>query len=181
MLAEEPRRTPDEVLRWGTMRYGPVERRESSLEGLGARRTSESGDGSGIEELLRRLLAAIGAGVRGASEAEIAAVERDLGVPLPADHRRFLLAAGGTSAAPAWRGLWRVDELVSLNANLPLFRWFGGLVGIGNEGFVVYALDYRRGPDPALVSVGLSSSDWTDVSPLAPTFAEWLEGTLPAP
>lgn len=161
------------------MRYEPIERRESFVEGLGRRPSPEFVEGSRIEAVLHRVVAAIEAGVQGATEAEIAAVERSLGVPLPADHREFLRAAGGASTAPTWRGLWRVDELVSLNENLPLFRWFGGLVGFGNEGFVVYAFDYRRGPDPALVSLGLSSSDWADVSPLAPTFSDWLEGTLP--
>ena len=53
-----------------------------------------------------------------------------------------------------------------------------GLIGIGNEGFIVYALDFRN-VFPVPVTVGLSSSDWEDVTPLADSFAEWLEGTLP--
>ncbi|MGH7152082.1 MAG: SMI1/KNR4 family protein, partial [Planctomycetota bacterium] len=112
----------------------------------------------------------------------IAAAEAELGVPFPAAYRRFLLLAGGANRAPAWRGLWRIDELVSLNRSLPVFRGFGGLLGVGNEGFLVYALDYRAGAeDPPLVSVGLSSSDPSDVSRLAERFEDWLEETLPPP
>ncbi len=135
-----------------------------------------------IEALLERLLRAAGAGALGANEEEVAAAEAELGVPFPAAYRRFLLLAGGASRAPAWRGLWRVDELVSLNRSLPVFRWFGGLLGIGNEGFLVYALDYRAGAEePPLVSVGLSSSDPSDVAPVAERFADWLGETLPSP
>lgn len=125
---------------------------------------------------------AAGGATRGSSEEEVAAAEAELGVPFPAGYRRFLLLAGGTSRSPAWRGLWRIDEIVSLNRSLPVFQWFGGLLGVGNEGFLVYALDYRAGGEaPPLVSVGLSSSDPSDVSILAPRFEDWLEGTLPSP
>ena len=133
-----------------------------------------------IEALLEALRRAAGEGARGSSQEEVAAAEAELGVPFPAAYRRFLLLAGGASRTPAWRGLWRIDDLVSLNRSLPFFRWFGGLLGVGNEGFLVYALDYRAGgEEPPLVSVGLSSSDPSDVTRLAERFADWLGETLP--
>ena len=113
-----------------------------------------------------------------ASEGEISASEHDLGIRFPPDYRTFLQAAGGKSKQKLWRGLWPVADLVSLNRTMPLFQWFGGLIGIGNEGFIVYALDFRN-VFPVPVTVGLSSSDWEDVTPLADSFAEWLEETLP--
>jgi len=134
-----------------------------------------------MEALLEALGRAAGEAARGSSEEEVAAAEADLGVPFPAGYRRFLLHAGGASRAPAWRGLWRIDEVVSLNRSLPVFRWFGGLLGVGNEGFLVYALDYRAAAEePPLVSVGLSSSDPSDVEPLAGRFEDWLAETLPS-
>lgn len=113
-----------------------------------------------------------------AAAAEVQSLEIDLGLPLPADYREFLLLAGGPTS-PSWRGLWRVHEVLSLNRHLPVFQWFQGLIGFGNEGFVVYALDYRGGPLPVVVSVGLSASEPEDIVSEAGSFVEWLEGTLP--
>jgi hypothetical protein len=112
-----------------------------------------------------------------ASELQVADIEIELGVTFPPDYREFLMAAGGKPPKGAWRGLWHIDDLISLNTNLPLFRWFGGLVGFGNEGFTVYAFDFRR-TSPSVVSLGLSSSDWADAVPEADSFEEWLEETL---
>ena len=44
--------------------------------------------------------------------------------------------------------------------------------------FLVIALDYREGPVPCVVSVGLSSSEPSDVSVEADTFDEWLDRTI---
>ena len=49
---------------------------------------------------------------------------------------------------------------------------------LGNDGFLVYALDYRESP-PVISSLGLSSSVWEDVVVEADTFTEWLERRLP--
>lgn len=104
--------------------------------------------------------------------------ELELGLRLPEEYRDFLLAEGVDPPAPTWRGLWCVDQLISLNRHFPVFRWFGGLVGIGNEGFLVLALDFRRPDLTPVVSLGLSSSDWRDVDREGASFVEWLESTL---
>ena len=112
------------------------------------------------------------------AEAAVLLLEQQLRVPLPPDYRAFLREAGGASARGIWRGLWKIDEIASLNRVLPVFQWFGGLIGFGNEGFSVYAFDYRRGPVPTVVMLGLSSSDWEDVTQEAATFEEWVRGSL---
>ncbi|MGH7149497.1 MAG: SMI1/KNR4 family protein, partial [Planctomycetota bacterium] len=94
----EPRRSPEDLvreLRGGTL---PPSRAEAR-----------------VEALLERLRRAAGESATGASERETDAAEAELGLPLPPAYRRFLLLAGGATKAPAWRGLWRIDELVSLN------------------------------------------------------------------
>jgi hypothetical protein len=111
-------------------------------------------------------------------EMAVHVLEQNLRVPLPLDYRAFLMEAGGASPRGVWRGLWKIDEIASLNRVLPVFQWFGGLIGFGNEGFSVYAFDYRRGPVPTVVMLGLSSSDWDDVTQEAQTFEEWVRGSL---
>jgi hypothetical protein len=108
-------------------------------------------------------------------ELRVGAVEADLGIEFPADYRAFLLETG----AARWRGLWGVDEIVSLNRTMPVFRAFRGIVGIGSEGFFVVAFDFRGPGLPPLISVGLSSSDPDDIQKEADSFLEWLETTLP--
>ncbi|MBI2920081.1 MAG: SMI1/KNR4 family protein [Planctomycetes bacterium] len=127
-----------------------------------------------IEEL-RRTGASLG-GI--CSEAAVRALEQELRVPFPPDYRAFLLEAGGPGARNPWRGLWRVDEVASLNRHLPVFQWFGGLFGIGNEGISVYALDYRRGMPPPVVLLAMSSSDWGDVMEEAASFETWVRGSM---
>ncbi|MEK7716641.1 MAG: SMI1/KNR4 family protein [Pseudomonadota bacterium] len=111
-------------------------------------------------------------------EIAVVALEKNLRVPLPHDYRAFLREAGGVTPRGIWRGLWKIDEIASLNRVLPVFQWFGGLIGFGNEGFTVYAFDYRRGPLPSVVMLGLSSSDWDDVTQEAASFEEWVRGSL---
>lgn len=131
---------------------------------------------------LRRLLAELrqsGASLGGpSSEAAVRALEGELRVPFPTDYRTFLLEAGGPGASNPWRGLWRVDEVANLNRHLPVFQWFGGLFGIGNEGITVYALDYRRGMPPAVVMLAMSSSDWGDVTLEAADFETWVRESM---
>ena len=55
---------------------------------------------------------------------------------------------------------------------------FPGLFAIGNDGFLVYVLDYRTAP-PVVASIGLSSSVWDDVVTETDTFTEWLERRIP--
>jgi hypothetical protein len=130
-----------------------------------------------MQQLIGRLQSS---GLRAQSQAslqDVDGLEQRLGVMLPADYREFLLQAGGPTA-PTWRGLWRVHEVASLNQHLPVFQWYPGVIGFGNEGFVVYAFDYRRGPRPVVATLGLSSSEPEDVQTEADTFSEWLERTL---
>ncbi|MBI2192499.1 MAG: SMI1/KNR4 family protein [Planctomycetes bacterium] len=132
-----------------------------------------------IHELVERLTRTGWKAGPAASVEEVDWAELELGVSFPSDYREFLLAVGGRSSLEPWRGLFRIDELVSLNQSMPVFQSFQGMIGVGNEGFVVYALDYSRRVPPLLVSFGLSSSDWSDVQVEADHFAEWLERTLP--
>lgn len=109
--------------------------------------------------------------LRSPIERRLEAAEIELGIAWPEDYKHFFVSLNGR---PAPFGLWHPDELVSLNIHLPLFQWFKGLVGIGSEGFTVVAFDYRNARAPAVVSVGLSSSDGSDVTPEADSFGEWL-------
>lgn len=137
------------------------------------------GGGDPTREFLGRLSARGWTPEGPADPASVSAAEEALGVIFPPDYRRFLLATGRPSQREPWFGLWRVDELVNLNLHLPTFRWYPGLVGIGTcGGFLVIALDYRESPVPRVVSVGLSSSEPTDVTVEADSFAEWLDRTL---
>ncbi|MFN3486099.1 MAG: SMI1/KNR4 family protein [Planctomycetota bacterium] len=115
-----------------------------------------------------------------ASEESVARLEAEFDVTLPADYRRYLLAAGGgESAAPeAYTGLWPVRIVAGLNRHYRIPWNFPGLFGIGNDGFLVYALDFRNDP-PGVVSLGLSSSVWEDVVTETDSFTEWLERRLP--
>lgn len=133
-----------------------------------------------IPTLLQRMRAAGWGPGAGAPETEVLAAEAGLGLAFPPDYRRFLREAGGLPPPRPWRGLFSLPELLSLNRALPVFRWYPGLLGIGNEGFLVLALDYRGGEPPSVATVGLSSSDPSDVIREAATFSEWLEGTLHA-
>jgi hypothetical protein len=115
----------------------------------------------------------------GATESDIVIAEMELNVMFPEDYKHFLMRTGGSPAKVPWKGLWTLNELVSLNKTMPIFKWFGGLVGIGNESFIVYAFDYRNGKRPGVVSLGLSSSDWNDVLLEAGSFTDWLKATIP--
>ncbi len=111
--------------------------------------------------------------------AEVDAAEMRLGFMFPSAYREYLVAAGRANGpSSSWRGLWDLDQLVSLNQSLPLFQWFGGLVGIGNEGFMVVALNFREARCP-VVTLGMSSSIWEEINQEADCFEEWLEGTIP--
>jgi hypothetical protein len=107
-------------------------------------------------------------------------LEREFDVTLPSDYREYLLAAGGgeATAPEAYTGLWPVSILSVFNRRYRIPWNFPGLFGIGNDGFLVYALDYRTEP-PTVASLGLSSSVWEDVVTEADTFVEWLERRLP--
>jgi hypothetical protein len=112
-------------------------------------------------------------------EEAVRGLEKDFDVTLPADYRGYLLeAGGGDSLAPeAVTGLWPLKVLSIFNRRYRIPWNFPGLFGIGNDGFLVYALDFRSRP-PVIASLGLSSSVWNDVVTDADTFVEWLERRL---
>ena len=131
---------------------------------------------AGIREILDRLRAS---GFRSGGPAtleDVARFEAEFDLSLPADYREYLLAAGGGpfTAPEAVTGLWPLASLAVWNRHYRIPWNFPGLVGIGNDGFLVYAYDFRPTP-PVIASLGLSSSIWDDVVTDADTFTEWLE------
>lgn len=114
------------------------------------------------------------------TEAAVVALEREFDLTLPADYREFLVAAGGGEAQSpeAYTGLWPVSIIAPFNRRYRIPWNFPGLFGIGNDGFLVYVLDYREG-GPVIASLGLSSSVWEDVVVETDTFTQWLERRLP--
>ena len=115
-----------------------------------------------------------------ASGEAVSGIETEFDVSFPADYRTYLLAAGGgeATAPEAYTGLLPVKIIAVFNRRYRIPWNFPGLFGIANDGFLVYALDYREG-DPVIASLGLSSSIWEDVVVEADTFCEWLERRLP--
>lgn len=115
-----------------------------------------------------------------APDAAVARLEKEFDLSLPPDYREYLLAAGGgpSTAPEAYTGLWPLASLGVWNRHYRIPWNFPGLLGIGNDGFLVYAFDFR-GPAPVVASLGLSSSIWDDVVTDADTFSEWLERRLP--
>ena len=107
-------------------------------------------------------------------------IEREFDCTLPADYRRYLVQVGGGEAlAPeSYTGLWSAAGVITLNRRLKIPWNFPHLLGIGNDGFLTYVIDFR-GQQPVIASLGLSSSTWDDVVTESDTFAEWLERRLP--
>ena len=139
-----------------------------------------SGRVASVEDVLKRMIArGWKPGGPGAEEA-IARLEAEFDVTFPDDYRVFLRAAGGgeATAPEAYTGLWPLKIIPVFNRRYRIPWNFPGLFGIGNDGFLVYAFDFR-GEAPVIASLGLSSSVWDDVVTDADTFAEWLERRLP--
>ena len=115
-----------------------------------------------------------------AAEDAVARVEREFDVTFPPDYRAYLIAAGGgdTTAPEAYTGLLPVKILSLFNRSYRIPWNFPGLFAIGNDGFLVYVLDYRAGT-PVVASIGMSSSIWEDVVTETDTFTEWLELRIP--
>ena len=134
----------------------------------------------GIDDVMRRMVAkGFRAGVP-ATEIQVRSLERRTG-PLPADYRDFLLTFGGgeSGAFEAWRGLWRIEDLWTLNERYHLPHNFPGLLAIGNQAFMMYALNLHDPDRAPLVSLGFSSSLWDDVLVEADSFAEWMDNHVP--
>jgi hypothetical protein len=134
----------------------------------------------GIDDVMRRMVAK---GFRGgipATEIQVRSLERRTG-PLPPDYRNFLLTFGGgeTGELEAWRSLWRIENLWGLNERYKLPVNFPGLLAIGNQAFMVYAINLSDPDRTPLVSLGLSSSLWEDVLVEADSFAEWMDNHVP--
>ena len=115
-----------------------------------------------------------------AAPEDVAQLERTFDLTLPEDYRQYLLEAGGgpTRSPEALTGLWPASSLLVWNRHYGIPWNFPGLIGIGNDGFLVYAYDFRN-PQTPIVSLGLSSSVWDDVVIDADSFTEWLERRIP--
>ena len=133
-----------------------------------------------IDELLNRMLARGWKPGPPSTDEAVARIEKEFDVTFPGDYRAFLIAAGGgdTTAPEAYTGLLPVKLLSLFNRSYRIPWNFPGLFAIGNDGFLVYVLDYREAP-PVVASIGMSSSVWEDVVTETDTFSEWLERRIP--
>ena len=133
-----------------------------------------------MDELMKRMLARGWKPGGPAAEEAISRIEKEFDITLPPDYRAYLIAAGGgdTQAPEAYTGLLPVKILSLFNRSYRIPWNFPGLFAIGNDGFLVYVLDYRTKP-PVVASIGMSSSVWEDVVTETDTFAEWLERRIP--
>ena len=115
-----------------------------------------------------------------AGEEAVARVEKEFDITFPSDYRAYLVAAGGgdTTAPEAYTGLLPVKILSLFNRSYRIPWNFPGLFAIGNDGFLVYVIDYRAASS-VIASIGMSSSVWEDVVTETDTFAEWLERRIP--
>jgi hypothetical protein len=134
----------------------------------------------GVDDLMKRMRERGWVPGGPAPEDAVARVEKEFDVSFPADYRAYLRAAGGgdTMAPAAYTGLLPVKILSLFNRSYRIPWNFPGLFAIGNDGFLVYVLDYRGGA-PVVASIGMSSSVWDDVVTETDTFAEWLERRIP--
>ncbi|HTF57040.1 MAG TPA: SMI1/KNR4 family protein [Planctomycetota bacterium] len=135
---------------------------------------------SSIDDVMRRMREKGFRAGTPSTEIQVRRLEKEFGSRLPDDYRSFLLAFGGgeSGAFEAWRGLWRIADLWTLNSRYHVQENFPGLLAIGNQAFMLYALDLRGEAAP-LVSLGLSSSLWEDVLLEADSFTEWLDAIVP--
>ena len=135
---------------------------------------------SRVDDLMKRMRAKGWRPGGAAAEADVAAVEKEFDITFPEDYRGYLLAAGGgdTRAPESYTGLLPVKILSLFNRSYRIPWNFPGLFAIGNDGFLVYVLDFR-GPAPVVASLGMSSSVWEDVVTETDTFYEWLERRIP--
>ena len=135
---------------------------------------------SSVDELMKRMLSRGWKPGGPAPDEAVAQIEKEFDITFPADYRAFLIAAGGgdTTGPEAYTGLLPVKILALFNRSYRIPWNFPGLFAIGNDGFLVYVLDYRTEP-PVVASIGLSSSVWEDVVTETDTFAEWLERRIP--
>ena len=133
-----------------------------------------------IDAVMDRMLARGFRPGQPASEVQVRSLERHTG-DLPADYRAFLLTFGGgqPGASAAWQGLWRIETLWGLNESYRIRVNFPGLLAIGNQAYMLYALDLNAPGASPLVSLGLSSSLWEDVLKEADSFTEWLDANVP--
>ena len=135
---------------------------------------------SRVDELMKRMLSRGWKPGGPAADEAVGRIEKEFDVTFPADYRAYLIAAGGgdTTAPESYTGLLPVKILSLFNRSYRIPWNFPGLFAIGNDGFLVYVLDYRTAP-PVVASIGLSSSVWEDVVTETDTFTEWLERRIP--
>lgn len=134
-----------------------------------------------IEEMLEQA----GGGRRaGATEDQIDALEKRLGVRLPDDHRAFLSWSNGWDSefGDTWLVLDDIDAIADGNDH-SFRKGFPGYVAIGgNGGLETLALDYRNGANPAgLVALDRNSASPEDVWRIASSLGGALERLLEQP
>src|SRR3569833_2002325 len=72
-----------------------------------------------------------------ATEADVKALERDIGMTLPRDYRRFLLQSNGAEGfigKAAYVMLWGTKEIAQLNRSYEVDRYAPGLLIFGSSG-----------------------------------------------
>ncbi|AOI56433.1 SMI1/KNR4 family protein [Burkholderia diffusa] len=101
--------------------------------------------------------------------AEIAGLEKTLGVLLPLNYKNFLAWSDGGEGevGDLYLSMWTVKQVVELNALYSITTRMGrGFVGIGTDGgYYCFALDLRRDERFVVVPLGALAED--EVKPLA--------------
>jgi hypothetical protein len=134
-----------------------------------------------IDELLQQ---AAGDRRPGATEEQIDALEKQLGVRLPDDHRAFLSWSDGWDGefGDTWLVLDNTEALA--DGNDESFRKsFPGYVAVGgNGGLETFALDYRKGTGASgVVAIDRNSASPDDIWRIASSLTGALERLLDQP
>jgi len=111
------------------------------------------------------------------SEQLVGGAEKDIGKPLPADHRAFLLRHNGGEGfiGKHYLILWKAEELAQFNREYEVHEYAPGLIAFGStgggEGF---AFDTRETPYP-VVQVPFIGMSLNDAVRVADSFQKLLE------
>lgn len=108
----------------------------------------------------------------GATDAQIADSERELGKKLPAEYVEFLkLSNGGAGfVGEHYLILYHVEELAKMNKGYEVEQWAPGLLIFGSDGGgEAFGFDTRI-PDWPVVLVPFIVMDWDDAIPVVDSF-----------
>jgi hypothetical protein len=115
----------------------------------------------------------------GATEAQIQAASRALGVDLPAYYAEFLRRTDGLGPEGSLV-LYAADDLAERNETFEVQEYAPGYLAIGDDSggrSILIALD----GSPRVFIVDQGSMDPDDFEEVAPDFAEWIERGAPLP